>query len=347
MVQDTHVAVRDPVLPAAHADLHAIDITESGQVLLQALPTSLPAARGNTLHVPASTRRSLQLFELTPAGVVQQLTATGTHCTGRYVPGRRTVVVEHDWGVGSASQLSLLNLVATYLPAGLEGLHLLAHGAGITHRLLQVHSRGVLYLSDERKRGVMDLWWRDWVLGCRPLAQDLPIDLQASCTPDGRMCVTFSRVDNCVALVCLETSQIARYQLTTRIPITSATVTPDGRSAHVTYCDHLEHGTLVFSPDEGLRDMPSPGHVITGGFCPDGTYTVILDHAGPQIRILDAAGGEVMAWRLPPNHRHTSNAECMARGYAVWSPHSHQVVIDACQRAWRVELPERRLTTLW
>lgn len=341
------MAVRDPVLPAAQADLHAVDITEGGQVLLQALPSSLPAARGNTLLVPASTRRSLQLFELTPAGVVQQLTATGTHCTGRYVPGRRTVVIEHDWGVGSASQLSLLNLVATYLPAGLEGFHLLAHGAGITHRLLQVHSRGVLYLSDERKRGIMDLWWRDWLLGCRLVAQDLPIDLQASCTPDGRMCATYSRIGNCVALVCLETGHAERYQLPTRIPIISVAVTPDGRAAHLTYCDHHEHGTLEFSPAAGLRDMPSLGHVISGGFCPDGAYTVVLDHTGPRIRILDATAREVAAWQLPVDRRHTSEAEYMAQCYVVWSPKSRQAVIDACHRAWRVELAERRVTTLW
>src|SRR6266700_2795921 len=53
---------------------------------------------------------SMQLVELAPDGAARPLTALPGACRGRYLPGTRTVVVEHDQGGDERAQLSLLSL---------------------------------------------------------------------------------------------------------------------------------------------------------------------------------------------------------------------------------------------
>ena len=66
---------------------------------------------------------SQQLVEIAPDGTRRALTDLPVALRGRYVPGRRQVVIEHDQGGDENYQLSLLDL--TELPAspvGLDGL---------------------------------------------------------------------------------------------------------------------------------------------------------------------------------------------------------------------------------
>lgn len=60
---------------------------------------------------------SMQLVEIAPDGTRTQLTALPSRCSGRYVPGTRRVVVQHDDGGDEKMQLSLLDRGATALPA--------------------------------------------------------------------------------------------------------------------------------------------------------------------------------------------------------------------------------------
>ena len=63
---------------------------------------------------------SLQLVEIEPNGTRRQLTALPGKCSGRYVPGRRAIIVQHDSGGDEQMQLSLLDLAGPpSLPAGL------------------------------------------------------------------------------------------------------------------------------------------------------------------------------------------------------------------------------------
>ena len=55
---------------------------------------------------------SMQLVEISPDGSARTLTALPGACTGRYLPGERTVVVSHDDGGNERGQLSLLRLPA-------------------------------------------------------------------------------------------------------------------------------------------------------------------------------------------------------------------------------------------
>ena len=66
---------------------------------------------------------SLQLVEIAPDGVVTPLTALPSRCTGRYVPGSRTVLVQHDDGGDEQWQISSLDLTELPTePVGLDGL---------------------------------------------------------------------------------------------------------------------------------------------------------------------------------------------------------------------------------
>ena len=55
-------------------------------------------------------RGSVQLVEIDSDGTRTPLTDLPSRCTGRYVPGRRQVVVQHDQGGDENMQLSLLDL---------------------------------------------------------------------------------------------------------------------------------------------------------------------------------------------------------------------------------------------
>lgn len=53
-----------------------------------------------------------QLYEIAPDGAWRTLTSLTESCTGRYLPDRRAVVVQHDSGGNERGQLSLLDLDA-------------------------------------------------------------------------------------------------------------------------------------------------------------------------------------------------------------------------------------------
>ena len=53
---------------------------------------------------------SLQLVEIAPDGSTTALTDLPSRCSGRYLPGRRQVFVQHDSGGDEQWQISLLDL---------------------------------------------------------------------------------------------------------------------------------------------------------------------------------------------------------------------------------------------
>lgn len=101
---------------------------------------------------------SLQLIELDPDGTSTTLTALPGPCTGRWLPGGRRVVVEHDSGGDENGQLSLLDPDATAgRPAGLNDLQPLVHAPGVKHTLLDVGPGRVVYSTNRRNRVDFDV----------------------------------------------------------------------------------------------------------------------------------------------------------------------------------------------
>jgi dienelactone hydrolase len=94
---------------------------------------------------------STQLVEIAPDGTAAPLTDLPGACAGRYLPGERRVVVEHDRGGDENTQLSLLTLdPPPAAPVGLDGLVPLVADADHQNRLVDVLPDRIVYATNRR-----------------------------------------------------------------------------------------------------------------------------------------------------------------------------------------------------
>lgn len=101
---------------------------------------------------------SMQLVEIDTDGTRTPLTDLPGRCTGRYLPGRRTVVVQHDAGGDERWQLSALDLdPPRSAPATLEDLRPLVRDARYLHTLHDVTETGLVYATNRRNGVDMDV----------------------------------------------------------------------------------------------------------------------------------------------------------------------------------------------
>ena len=140
---------------------------------------------------------SMQLVEIAPDGTRTQLTALPSRCSGRYVPGTRRVVVQHDNGGDERTQLSLLDLAPSdgsagsspagpalpdsrpaatplpaHLPATLEALTPLVHDPEYKHDLADVSAGSVVFLTNRRDGVDFDLVVHDLATGTETTLYD-------------------------------------------------------------------------------------------------------------------------------------------------------------------------------
>ncbi len=116
---------------------------------------------------------SLQLVEIVPDGTRTPLTRLPSRCSGRYVPGRRQVVVEHDTGGDERMQLSLLDLTASRdTLAGLDDLTPLVADPAFMHVLLDVTATSVTYSTNRRNGVDMDVVVRELDTGAERVVYD-------------------------------------------------------------------------------------------------------------------------------------------------------------------------------
>jgi dipeptidyl aminopeptidase/acylaminoacyl peptidase len=109
---------------------------------------------------------SLQLVEIAPDGTRTPLTDLPSRCAGRYLPGTRTVVVEHDNGGDEKVQLSTLDLSAPLgRPAGLDDLTPLVADPDHMHNLQDVTATSLVYSTNRRNDVDMDVVVRDLATG--------------------------------------------------------------------------------------------------------------------------------------------------------------------------------------
>ncbi len=109
---------------------------------------------------------SQQLVEIAADGTRTPLTDLPSRCRGRYVPGRRQVVVEHDQGGDENYQLSLLDVsTPPTAPVGLDGLRPLVRDEGHMNTLLDVTETSVVYSTNRRNEVDMDVVVRDLTTG--------------------------------------------------------------------------------------------------------------------------------------------------------------------------------------
>lgn len=139
---------------------------------------------------------SVQLVEIdTKSGRATPLTALPGAVSGRYVPGRRAVVVVHDEGGDENAQLSLLRLeggpaALPRLPATLDALEPLVRQTGVMHRLLDVKPGLLLYAGNARNHVDFDVHLLELGSGGSRVVFDRGGSVDAaSVSPDGRRVV--------------------------------------------------------------------------------------------------------------------------------------------------------------
>ncbi|MBA8793805.1 dipeptidyl aminopeptidase/acylaminoacyl peptidase [Friedmanniella endophytica] len=116
---------------------------------------------------------SLQLVEIGTDGTRTPLTALPSRCSGRYVPGRRQVVVEHDTGGDERMQLSLLDLdPLPAAPVGLDGLTPLLRDPESMHVLGDVTADHLVYSTNRRNKVDMDVIVRSLADGSEQVVHD-------------------------------------------------------------------------------------------------------------------------------------------------------------------------------
>jgi dipeptidyl aminopeptidase/acylaminoacyl peptidase len=109
---------------------------------------------------------SLQLVEIDTDGTRTPLTDLPSKCRGRYVPGRRQVVVEHDQGGDENFQLSLVDIgQLPASPVGLDALTPLVRDEAHMNTLLDVTETSVVYSTNRRNGVDMDVVVRDLSTG--------------------------------------------------------------------------------------------------------------------------------------------------------------------------------------
>jgi dipeptidyl aminopeptidase/acylaminoacyl peptidase len=152
----------------------AFDIDETGRIL-----------------AGSDASGTIQLVELAPDGTATPLTALPGACQGRYLPGRRAVLVEHDEGGNELAQLSILGLdPLPTAPVGLDGLEPLVRDSRYFHRLIEVTSASIVYTTNRRNGADHEVIVRDAVTGVETVVYDGSSRIDdAAVAPDGRRAV--------------------------------------------------------------------------------------------------------------------------------------------------------------
>jgi dipeptidyl aminopeptidase/acylaminoacyl peptidase len=113
------------------------------------------AADGHVL-VGHDDTGTIQLYEIAPDGTWTQLTDLGESCRGRYLPGERAIVVQHDTAGTERYQLSLLRLD----DADAE-LTPLVHDEQYIHHLVDVLPGRIVFTTNRRDGVEFDVVVRD------------------------------------------------------------------------------------------------------------------------------------------------------------------------------------------
>jgi len=264
------------------------------------------------LLATSDARGSSQLVEIAPDGTVTELTAMPGPCSGRYVPGTRTVVVSHDTDGDERAQLSLLRLDGRTAPAGPDDLEPLVHDPAYIHSLTFVDEHRLGYRTNRRNGVDFDAVVREHATGVETVVYDgggWLVDFAVS--PDRRRAARtlYSSAAHAMQLVVTE---LETGETTTLVPdgeptnVTGVAWTPDG--------DHL---VLTWNRGRDMRgvarvDVATGAHTwlvtddaydVTGLLSPDGARLLVEtnDEGASRLAVHDATtGAKLRDLELPP-----------------------------------------------
>ncbi|MBM7788067.1 alpha/beta fold hydrolase [Tenggerimyces flavus] len=163
--------------------------------------------------VSTDTSGSLQLHEIGADGTWRQLTDLGESATGRYLPGTRSVVVQHDSGGNERGQLSLLDIEDT---EGFPELRPLVHDPDWIHGLSDTKPGKVLYKTNRRNGVDFDLISREIETGEEQVLYDGGgWVMEVSASPDERwVAFTLPTLAHSLQLVLVSTADGTLHELT-------------------------------------------------------------------------------------------------------------------------------------
>jgi len=217
---------------------------------------------------------SVQLVELAPDGSPTVLTDLPGACSGRYLPGDRRVVVQHDDGGDERAQLCLLD------PAAPGVLTPLVADPRFVHILLQVLPGRVLYRTNRRNGVDFDVLVANVASGAEEVLYDGGgLVAEAMLSPDSRY---------------LALTVLSRQPMSTQLLLVDTlAATPDARLRELTDADeHARYENLHWLPD-------SCGVLLTTDRDSDHTFVARYELANDQLTVLVAAEHDVTAWSSP------------------------------------------------
>ena len=263
---------------------------------------------------------SVQLVELRPDGARVPLTALDGAVHGRYVPGRRLVVVSHDTGGNERAQLSLLDPDAVDGPVGESGLIPLVRDPDHIHGLVEILPTGEVVYTTNRRNGVdFDLVVRRLDDGSETVLYDgggmvgaaavSPSSMQhadrgtrALMTRPGRPALS-SQVLLLVGGTTTELTDAdehARYGALQWLPRGEAAIvtTDSGR-------DHLGIARLDVLTGALTWLVTDEAHDVAGRLSPDGERILVVtdDDGASRLAVHDVDGTFLRAVALPPGLR--------------------------------------------
>ncbi|GAA4911562.1 dipeptidyl aminopeptidase/acylaminoacyl peptidase [Actinomycetospora succinea] len=256
---------------------------------------------------------SVQLVELRPDGTRVPLTALPGAVGGRYLPGRRSVVVSHDAGGNERAQLSLLDPDAVDEPVGEDGLTPLVHDPDHIHGLVEVLEGGRVVYATNRRNGVdFDLVVRDVDAGTETVLYDgggmvgnaaiAPDGTRALMTRPGRPALSSQVLllagDTVTELT--DADEHARHL--------SPEWLPDGNAALLTTDagrDHLGVARLDVATGALTWLVTDDAHDVAAHLSPDGRLLLVLtdDDGASRLAVHDVDGTFLRAIALPPELR--------------------------------------------
>lgn len=256
---------------------------------------------------------SVQLVELRPDGTRFPLTALPGAVAGRYLPGRRRVVVSHDAGGNERAQLSLLDPDAVTGPVGEDALTPLVHDPDHIHGLVEVLEGGRVVYTTNRRNGVdFDLVVRDVDTGSETVLYDGGGMVgNAVIAPDGRRALMTRpggpALSSQVLLLAGESvveltgaDEHARHLAPEWLPGGDAAVitTDAGR-------DHLGVARLDVATGALTWLVTDDAHDVSARLSPDGRLLLVVtdDDGASRLAVHDVDGTFLRAIALPPELR--------------------------------------------
>ncbi len=221
---------------------------------------------------------SVQLVEIEPDGRRTELTALPGRCSGRYLPGQRAVVVEHDEGGDERAQLSLLRLDPPQVrPAGLDGLEPLVRDPDHVHTLVDVRDGLVAYATNRRNEVDFDVVVKDLATGAERVLYD----------GGGYVAETAVAPDASTVAVTLHSLQ----PCSTQVRVVSGDagvrdVTPPG--------EHALHEQVRLRPDGSLVMASNSGREFTGVavVAGDGCWTWLVEDDDHDLAVWSSPDGQ-------------------------------------------------------